>query len=139
MSGSALKTSAAKLAELATKLVSPCSRPRACWASSAYRVGLSVAVIGAASNPLRVRLNEMQGQVFYYRAMPEPSVSSEFEVRRERTESARLDNFVDGAFAFAITLLLISGATMPRDVAALEHALLGVPAFAVCFAQLAWF
>jgi len=71
--------------------------------------------------------------------MPEPSVSSEFEVRRERTESARLDNFVDGAFAFAITLLLISGATMPRDVAALEHALLGVPAFAVCFAQLAWF
>ena len=54
-------------------------------------------------------------------------------------ESARLDNFVDGAFAFAITLLVISGASLPQNVAALEHALRGVPAFAACFAQLAWF
>ena len=41
--------------------------------------------------------------------MPEPSVPSETEVRRERTESARLDNFVDGAFAFA---------SLPKDIGA---------------------
>jgi len=71
--------------------------------------------------------------------MPEPSVPSETEVRRERTESARLDNFVDGAFAFAVTLLVISGASLPKDIAALEHALRGIPAFAACFGQLAIF
>lgn len=61
------------------------------------------------------------------------------ELRSDRAESARLDNFVDGAFAFAITLLVISGASLPRNVAALEHALRGIPAFAACFAQLAIF
>jgi uncharacterized membrane protein len=61
------------------------------------------------------------------------------EVRHERTASARLDNFVDGAFAFAITLLVISGASLPKDIATLEHALRGIPAFAACFAQLAIF
>ncbi|TAN04156.1 MAG: DUF1211 domain-containing protein [Rhodanobacteraceae bacterium] len=61
------------------------------------------------------------------------------ETRGERTESARLDNFVDSAFAFAITLLIISGGTLPRNMLALMHALRGVPAFAVCFAELAWF
>lgn len=71
--------------------------------------------------------------------MPEANVSTYREARSQRAESARLDNFVDGAFAFAITLLLISGASLPRDVAALEYALRGVPAFAACFAQLAWF
>jgi len=71
--------------------------------------------------------------------MPEANVSTYREARSARAESARLDNFVDGAFAFAITLLLISGASLPKDVAALEHALRGVPAFAACFAQLAWF
>ncbi len=71
--------------------------------------------------------------------MRESSVPTGIEVRHERTESARLDNFVDGAFAFAITLLVISGASLPRNVAALEHALRGIPAFAACFAQLALF
>ena len=71
--------------------------------------------------------------------MPESNLSTYPQARSDRAESARLDNFVDGAFAFAITLLLISGASLPRDVAALEHALRGVPAFAACFAQLAWF
>lgn len=71
--------------------------------------------------------------------MPEANVSTYREARSQRAEGARLDNFVDGAFAFAVTLLLISGATLPRDVAALEYALRGVPAFAACFAQLAWF
>jgi hypothetical protein len=71
--------------------------------------------------------------------MPEPPASIESGVRQEAAESSRLDNFVDGAFAFAITLLIISGGSLPRDVAALEHALRGIPAFAACFGQLAFF
>src|SRR6185312_12094729 len=75
----------------------------------------------------------------YYRAMPEPGATIGMEMRGDRAESARLDNFVDGAFAFAITLLVITGGGLPRDVAALEHALRGIPAFAACFVQLALF
>lgn len=71
--------------------------------------------------------------------MPDPGATTGMETRSDRAESARLDNFVDGAFAFAITLLVISGASLPRNVAALEHALRGIPAFAACFAQLAIF
>lgn len=71
--------------------------------------------------------------------MQEAPVPSRTETRRERTENARLDNFVDGAFAFAITLLVISGASLPRDIATLEQALRGIPAFAACFGQLAIF
>ena len=71
--------------------------------------------------------------------MLESTPTAALETRQERTESGRLDNFVDGAFAFAITLLVISGASLPQNVAALEHALRGVPAFAACFAQLVWF
>ena len=71
--------------------------------------------------------------------MAETGVPTAMDSRRERTENAWLDNFVDGAFAFAVTLLVISGASLPKDVAALEHALRGVPAFAACFAQLAIF
>lgn len=59
--------------------------------------------------------------------------------RQRDFEIGRLDNFVDGAFAFAITLLVISGSSLPRTVAQLIDALRGVPAFAVCFAQLALF
>jgi hypothetical protein len=71
--------------------------------------------------------------------MPEPTSPTAAETRRERTENARLDNFVDGAFAFAITLLVISGTSLPKDIATLERALRGIPAFAACFAQLAIF
>lgn len=71
--------------------------------------------------------------------MPEPVTPARIEARHERSESARLDNFVDGAFAFAITLLIISGGSLPKNVAALEHALRGIPAFAACFLQLAFF
>lgn len=67
----------------------------------------------------------------------EPSLA--LEAQHARRQSGRLDNFVDGAFAFAITLLVISGASLPRTVAALVEALRGVPAFAVCFLQLALF
>ena len=71
--------------------------------------------------------------------MPEASLPSRIETRHERTESARLDNFVDGAFAFAITLLIISGGSLPKNFIELARALRGVPAFAACFAELAWF
>lgn len=71
--------------------------------------------------------------------MPEASLPSRIEARSERTESARLDNFVDGAFAFAITLLIISGGSLPKNFIELARALRGVPAFAACFAELAWF
>ena len=71
--------------------------------------------------------------------MPDTPPPSRIEARHERTESARLDNFVDGAFAFAITLLIISGGGLPKSITGLEHALRGVPAFAACFAQLALF
>lgn len=71
--------------------------------------------------------------------MPEASLPSRIEARHARTESARLDNFVDGAFAFAVTLLIISGGGLPKSIAELEHALRGVPAFAACFAQMVLF
>jgi uncharacterized membrane protein len=71
--------------------------------------------------------------------MPDSPTPAGTEARQERAESARLDNFVDGAFAFAITLLIISGGGLPHTVEELEQALRGVPAFAACFAQLAWF
>lgn len=69
-----------------------------------------------------------------------PDATAPATVTAEPTrEGERLDNFVDGAFAFAVTLLVISGGKLPQDVAALGHALRGVPAFAACFAQLALF
>lgn len=58
---------------------------------------------------------------------------------REGIEASRLDMFVDGAFAFTLTLLLIGGETVPRDAAELLHTLGGIPAFAVCFSLIAFF
>jgi hypothetical protein len=75
----------------------------------------------------------------YYRAMPRVEPATALAAQHARRQSGRLDNFVDGAFAFAITLLVISGASLPRTVAALVEALRGVPAFAVCFLQLVLF
>lgn len=57
------------------------------------------------------------------------------------TESARvrIDNFVDSAFAFAVTLLVISTGGPPSDLSGLKHALWGVPGFAAGFAIVAMF
>lgn len=60
-------------------------------------------------------------------------------VHREGLEAGRLDIFVDGAFAFTLTLLAIGGAEIPNDVGRMVHILGGVPAAAVCFAQMARF
>ena len=59
--------------------------------------------------------------------------------QREGIEAGRLDMFVDGAFAFILTLLLIGGESIPDTTDKLLHALGGVPAFAVCFFQIAFF
>ena len=53
--------------------------------------------------------------------------------------AARVDAFVDAAFAFAVTLLVISVGQPPADVAGLVQALRGVPAFAAGFALLLMF
>ncbi|MBA2077107.1 MAG: transglutaminase [Rhodanobacter sp. 68-29] len=57
---------------------------------------------------------------------------------REGIEAGRLDMFVDGAFAFTLTLLAIGGETIPNTAEKLLHILAGVPAAAMCFAQIAW-
>lgn len=59
--------------------------------------------------------------------------------RHQHRQGERLDNLVDGAFAFAITLMVISGSNLPHSVGDLVQALRGIPALAVCFLQLAWF
>lgn len=57
--------------------------------------------------------------------------------RRRGFEVTRLQAFVDAAFAFAVTLLVISLDGIPRDVDQLLAALSGIPAFAASFALLA--
>ena len=54
-------------------------------------------------------------------------------------EVTRLEAFVDAAFAFAVTLLVISLDAMPASIAAMMQALKGVPAFAASFAQIMMF
>ena len=48
-------------------------------------------------------------------------------------QSTRVDAFVDAAFAFAVTLLIISIGHVPASVADLVQAMRGVPAFAASF------
>ncbi|NBB16646.1 DUF1211 domain-containing protein [Caulobacter sp. SLTY] len=55
------------------------------------------------------------------------------------TEAQRLDAFVDAAFAFAVTLLLIAGAEPITSIAGLKTALLNIPASAGSFALVAVF
>lgn len=59
--------------------------------------------------------------------------------QREGIEAGRLDMFVDGAFAFILTLLLIGGESIPDSTDKLLRTLGGIPAFAVCFFQIAFF
>ena len=48
----------------------------------------------------------------------------------------RLEAFVDAAFAFAVTLLVISLDSIPASIPAMLEALKGIPAFAASFAQI---
>lgn len=54
-------------------------------------------------------------------------------LRTRRHEPTRLENFVDAAFAFAVTLLVISIGHVPNTVAEMLRALRGLPTFAVTF------
>lgn len=62
-----------------------------------------------------------------------------FATHREGIEAGRLDMFVDGAFAFTLTLLAIGGETIPDTPPKLLHLLGAVPASAACFVQIASF
>ena len=59
---------------------------------------------------------------------------------RERgAQVTRVEAFVDAAFAFALTLLVISVDRVPDSIPGLLEALKGVPAFAMSFLQLGLF
>ncbi len=53
-------------------------------------------------------------------------------------EMTRIEVFVDAAFAFAVTMLVISFDEIPGNFAEMVAAIKGIPAFAVAVAQLVW-
>lgn len=59
--------------------------------------------------------------------------------RHRGREMTRLEAFVDAAFAFAVTLLVISIDAIPDSIDGLVAALKGIPAFAASFAMVALF
>jgi uncharacterized membrane protein len=59
--------------------------------------------------------------------------------RDRGAQVTRLEAFVDAAFAFSVTLLVISLDAIPASIPALIDALKGVPAFAMSFLQIALF
>lgn len=76
--------------------------------------------------------------------MPSPPAPSHADTtdalaRVRSGQPTRLEAFVDAAFAFALTLLVISIDTIPESIADLTVALKGVPAFALSFAVIAMF
>jgi uncharacterized membrane protein len=54
-------------------------------------------------------------------------------------EMTRLETFIDAAFAFAVTMLVISNGQVPNDIAALLAAFRNVPAFVASIAVLSIF
>lgn len=54
-------------------------------------------------------------------------------------DDGRLDAFVDAAFAFAVTLLVIGGGAVPANFAELAAAFRSAPAFAIGFSLVAMF
>ncbi len=66
--------------------------------------------------------------------LKELPVKSGFRLRG--AEMTRLETFADAAFAFAVTMLIISVDKIPGTYEELITALKGVPAFAACFAHI---
>lgn len=60
-------------------------------------------------------------------------------LRERGHDVTRLEAFVDAAFAFALTMLVISVNGIPDSIAELEIALKGIPAFAASFALISTF
>lgn len=63
----------------------------------------------------------------------------ENDVRMRGLEVTRLDTFVDAAFAFVLTLLVISFDDIPSNIQEMLAAVKQIPAFAASFAMLMWF
>jgi len=68
-----------------------------------------------------------------------PGTRREDGFRERGGATTRLEAFVDAAFAFAVTLLIVSFDRIPDSTAALVVALKGVPAFAASFLLIASF
>jgi len=75
----------------------------------------------------------------YYAPTNDEGAGMNAIVQREGVEAGRLDMFVDGAFAFTLTLLWLGGSAIPDSATKLLHVLGGIPAFAACFFQIAFF
>lgn len=58
--------------------------------------------------------------------------------RMRGMEMTRVEVFVDAAFAFAVTMLVISFDAIPTDFAELVQAIQGIPAFIIAVSQLVW-
>lgn len=67
-------------------------------------------------------------------ALSDLPVQDGFRLRGEAV--SRLETFVDAAFAFALTLMVISVGELPKSLPELLMALKRLPAFAACFALL---
>ena len=63
---------------------------------------------------------------------------SERGFRMRGLEMTRLEVFIDAAFAFAVTMLVISFDEIPRTYDEIILAIKGIPAFVVAVAQLVW-
>ena len=68
---------------------------------------------------------------------PRPPRPDGFRERGDRV--TRLETFVDAAFAFAVSMLVISVGTVPDSIAELKTALKNIPAFAASFALIMLF
>jgi hypothetical protein len=69
----------------------------------------------------------------------DPGLSTPAVLRDRGREVTRLEAFVDAAFAFAVTLLVISIDAIPDSAERLFDAIKGVPAFAASFCIIALF
>jgi len=59
-------------------------------------------------------------------------------IRMRGMEMTRIEVFVDAAFAFSVTMLVISFDAIPTSFAAMIVAIKGIPAFIAAVAQLMW-
>jgi uncharacterized membrane protein len=66
---------------------------------------------------------------------PDQLMEGDFRVRGPNV--SRVEGFSDAAFAFAVTLLVVS-LEVPQNFEELLDVLKGIPSFAVCFATLVW-
>lgn len=68
--------------------------------------------------------------------MPQLAAVPASDFKPRGLDTTRLDTFVDAAFAFGATVLLISSGDLPTDVTELKALLADIPAFALSFATM---